>query len=255
MLDDFIFDGKDIETFGATAAFGQESTWGSGVERMAYELAGGGEIIFDDPQYTAITRSVTITPRDGVTDTPAWRRAIIGWLMRRQGRLILKREMDVYRMARFDDAPTVGSKAWPFGAITIKCRMAGLSHAVRPWSTSAATSGGAASIALTYPTGLAAPLGVTIACTSGTITAATIGDGARTLALGGLALTGGQEIVYRAGDGTQGEMASLTIAGAAGFGNVTRWAQLMGAPGGTLTIRLTGGEASLKVSARGRWID
>ncbi|MDO5300821.1 MAG: hypothetical protein Q4F18_15435 [Clostridia bacterium] len=226
---------------------------GSAIARSEYDLPGGGSLIAGDAAYKPITRTVVIMPADGVQADDAWARRIIAWLTAGRGRLIVRHSPDTYRIAQFDDAPTYGAKIWPLGGIQVKCKMQGLCHASHATGLTAATSGGKASITAAYATALAAPLDVTIAPTSGTITAAEIRTGGKALALGGLTLTAGHVLAYFAGDAHQGEAARLEIDGAACFDRVTAWAQLAAPPGGAIEVTVTGGEASVTATLRGRW--
>lgn len=248
-----MFFGRDIAEFGAVAAFGDSMTVGSAIQRSEYDLPGGGSLMAGDPAYKPITRTVVIMPADGVSADDAWARRIISWLTSGRGRLTVKHSPDTYRIAQFDDAPTYGAKVWPLGGIQIRCKMQGLCHAAAASSFFSATNTGKASLTAVYATALPAPLRMEIAPRGGTITGVQITAGGRTLRLGDLNLTAGHTLTYFAGDIQQGEAAALTVDGAANFGAASAWARLCVPPGDRIDVAVTGGEADVTATLRGRW--
>lgn len=253
MLDDFFFRGEDIARYGAVAALGASTTIGSKIERSAYDLPGGGSLLVGEDSFGAVSVQVTVTPADGVRPTAAWRRHLLAWLTGGRGQLIYKHTPDVYRIASFDEAPTWGTQGWPLGEMRLRMTVQGLAHAVSASRATARTQGGAAQPAVRYDTALPSPVILTVTPVSGTVTAARVTAGGRTLTLDGLSLAAGQTLCYDAGDAHQGRAASLTVDGAPAWAAVTAWQRLRAGSGEAVDVALTGGEADVTLTLRGRW--
>lgn len=251
-MDDFVFCGKSIADFGATAAFGAAMKIGAKIARSDYSLPGGGVVEIGEPSYKATQRAVTITPRDGVEASPAWRRAILGWLQAQRGEMTVLNDPDVSFVASFDAEGTYGTQGWPLGEIKINMTLQPMCYATQETVTIRETEGGAASIPVEAHSALSMPVCLALERTSGTITAATIAAGGHTLSLAGLSLGAGQRLVYDAGR-ILGDPARLTVAGKLDFSGVRQWALLTVPPSGFVTVRVTGGEARCVLMLRGRW--
>lgn len=251
-MDDFIFCGKSIADFGATAAFGNSMKIGAKIARSDYSLPCGGVVEIGEPSYKATQRAVSITPRDGVEASPAWRRAILGWLQARRGELIVLNDPDVFWIASFDTEGTYGTQGWPLGEIKLNATLQPICYAVREMTTIRETDGGAASIPAEADSAVSMPVCLALERMSGTITAVTVAAGGRKLSLTDLSLGAGQRLVYDAGR-IMGDQARLTIAGEIDFSCVQQWALLTVPPSGFVTVRVTGGEARCTLILRGRW--
>ena len=251
-MDDFIFRGRDIAEFGAVAAFGASMKTGAKVKRSEYDLPGGGSVIVGGEAYAATQRTVTIMPADGVTADAAWARDILSWLMAGRGEFVLHSDPDVCRIAQFDSEATYGTSAWPEGALQLTMTLQPLAYARAPEAKSADTEGGEATVTVSAQSAMEMPLRVVVRATGGPVTGGEIACGSETVALAGLALESGQELVYDAGQ-RLGDLMQLSAAGAAAWAHVTRWARLAATPGQKVTVRLTGGDGHVTVSARGRF--
>lgn len=255
-MDDFIFRGRHIREFGAVAAFGESMKTGGKVKRGEYALPGGGSVLLGEDEWQSTTRSVTITPEDGrVADGP-WRREALAFLQAGRGELIVDNDPDVLLIASFDAEGTYEHRSWPAGCLTLTMTLQPLCYAVMETQrTQHVTAGTETAIGFDLPGALPAPLQVTLRATGGTITRATIATGGGVLDLPNLRLASGHVLTY---DGGQflGDPTALTLDGAVDFSPVQggRWARLScPAGGGVLRVTLTGGEADVIVSARGRW--
>lgn len=253
MLDDFIFCGRDIAELGACAAFGDSMTAGTEVDRMAYDLPGGGSIIMGYGTRRAIVRNVAIMPRDGVAGDAAWVRQVTRWLMQGRGRLVVKHDPDVFRLAQFDAAATYGAKIWPTGGLQMRMTLLPMAFAQAAAHAQGRTQSGKIELRLAMDTAERAPLETEIVCASGTITAAEITAGGRTLALSGFNLTAGTRVRVRCADTLLGELAEVRVGDALRFDAVKTWAQLDAANGEAIGIAVTGGEAEVRIAARGRF--
>ena len=253
MLDDFIFCGRDIAEFGACAAFGESMTTGTEIDRMAYGLPGGGSVILGAPSKKAITRNVVIMPADGVTGDEKWVRRVTHFLMQGRGPLVLKHDPDVFRLAEFNAAPTYGAKIWPGGGLQMRMTLGPMAFAQGESRATGSTDGGEAALRLLMDTAERAPLHVTITCTSGTITAASLTANGQTLSLEGMSLLAGESVSVRCADMLLGELAEVRMGEAMRFELVSAWAQLEAGNGEEIRVRVTGGEASIRISARARY--
>lgn len=250
-MDDFIFRGRDIAEFHATAAFGAAMKTGAKITRSAYELPGGGSVVIGEDTYAPTAREVTILP-EGVTADAAWAREILTWLMAERGEFVLKSDPDVMRMAEFDGEATYGEQIYPGGALKLTMTLQPLAYDAHPTETTAVTQGGVALLPVLGGGELRMPLDVTIACASGTITSAEIGVGTQTVQLEGLSVMPGQEIRYNAGQ-LLSDVMTLRASGAACWHCVRRWARLAARRGESVTVTLSGGEATVTLSVRGRY--
>lgn len=251
-MDDFIFRGRDIAEFGAVAAFGNAMKTGAKIARGEYSLPGGGSVIIGGETYAATQRQVVIMPADGVSADAAWAREILDWLMAGRGEMILHNDRDVVRIAQFDSEATYGTGSWPEGALTLNMTLQPLAYDATPTSVGADTAGGAASLTVRAGGEMELPLRVDIRASGGTITGATIVSGGQTVQLAGLSVPAGQKIIYNAGQ-ILGDVMTLTAAGAAAWASVKKWARLTARSGGKITVAVTGAEAAVSVTVRGRY--
>ncbi len=254
MMDDFIFRGRDIREFDASAAFGASMRVGGKIARSEYDLAGGGSIEIGEPVYQATQRQVTITPIDGREATGEWARAILTWLQGGRGELTVHNDPDVHRIAQFDADGTLGTNGWPYGALALTMRLGPFAYAQRATRVTAATSEGKATLRVAVVGGMIVPLRVIITPTSGTITAVSVRCRGQELRFSGLSLSAGQTLDYGAGDRYRAEPSSVTENGLVTFAHVTRWALLRGRSGDSVAVSVAGGEARVSVIARGRHI-
>ena len=254
MYDDFIFAGKNCRDFGTHAFFGETTTIGTTISRNLYDLPGGIEAEIGEASYKSVTRKVTLTPMDGREADEAFCRQIVGWLCAKRGRLTLERDPDVYRICSFDKAAELDNKSWPDGCIQLTATMQGLAFATHAQTASATTSGGKATLRAGFDTDIAAPLRLDIKVTSGTVTAATIVVGGKSLALSGLSAASGKTIRYEAGDARADLPPILSVDGVQRFGTVKAWKRLKVTRGQSIGVMLTGGEAVVTAYLRGRWI-
>lgn len=254
MMDDFIFRGRDIREFDASAAFGASMRMGSKIARSEYELAGGGSIEIGEPVYQATQRQVFITPIDGREATPEWARAILTWLQAGRGELTLHNDPRIHRIARFDTDGTLGTNGWPYGVLAMTMRLEPFAYAQHTSRTMAVTSGGKATFRIALTGALSVPLRILIKATSGTITAASVSLKGETLRFTGLSIGTGKTLDYRAGDRYRGEASSVAENGTLTFAHVASWALLHGKSGDAVSVSVTGGEAQVSVIARGREI-
>lgn len=250
-MDDFVFRGRDIAQFHATAAFGAAMKTGAKITRSAYELPGGGSVVIGEDSYAPTAREVTILP-EGVTADAAWARDILDWLMAGRGEFTLLSDPDVMRIAEFDGEATYGEQIYPGGAIKLTMTLQPLAYDAHPTQTSASTQGGIALLPVKAGGEMEMPLRVEIACTSGTITAVDMTAGVQSVHLEGLNVVPGQTIVYDAGQ-LLGDVMTMRAAGAACWHCVRRWARLAARRGESVTVTLTGGEATVTVCVRGRY--
>lgn len=255
-MDDFWFRGRHIRGFGAVAAFGESMRNGGKVKRGEYALPGGGSVLLGEDEWQSTTRSVTITPEDGrIADGP-WRRELLAWLQAGRGELVVDNDPDVILLASFDADGTYEWKSWPAGCLAMSMTLQPLAYsAMETQRTQHVTAGAETAIGFDLPGALPAPLRVTLRATGGTITRAQIGTDSGTLELPNLRLAPGHVLTY---DGGQflGDPTALTLDGTVDFSPVQggRWARLTcPAGGGALRVMLTGGDADVIVSARGRW--
>ena len=114
------------------------------------------------------------------------------------------------------------------------------------------TQGGIALLPIEGGGELMMPLDVTIYANSGTITAAEIGVGTQSVRLEGMSVQPGQSIHYDAGQ-LLGDVMTMCASGAACWHCVRRWARLAASRGESATVSVTGGEATITVSVRGRY--
>ena len=254
MMDDFSFRGRHISEFGAVAAFGEAMRTGAKIRRGEYALPGGGSVEIGEGTWEPTTRQVSITPADGVNADERWRRRLLAWLQGGRGEMIVDNDASVVRIAQFDADGTYGTRGWPLGMLTMNMTLQPLAYDVLPTQTAARTSGGKAALALSLGEGLETPLRICLRCLSGTITRAEISAGGKTLVLGDPDLGAGGEIEYDAGE-FLGDVMSLKKDGAVTFAPVSggRWARLACLPGELIRVTLTGGEAQVTVTARGRY--
>lgn len=251
MLDDFIFRGQDIAAFGATAAFGESMTVGSGIKRCTYALPGGASLELGEPSYSAITRTVTLMPL--LTADYAWVRRLLAWLTAGRGQLIVKHSPDTYRIASFDQAPTYGAQIWPEGGLQMRMTLLPLCHAARETVVTGTTTSGEAELTARFDTALPSPVRLSLTARGAAVTAVEIVAEGRRVACEGLKLADGQTLIYDAGDAHQGRVAALTVAGALNFGVCTAWDQLTVQNGGAVHVRVTGAQADVALSVRGRY--
>lgn len=254
MMDDFTFRGRHISEFGAVAAFGDAMRTGAKVRRGEYALPGGGTVEIGEGTWQPTTRQVSITPADGVSADDRWRRRLLTWLQAGRGELVVDNDPSVLRIAQFDADGTYGVQGWPLGVLTLQMTLQPLAYDVLPTQAAAKTVGGEAALALEMGEGLETPLRIHIRCTSGTITRAEISAGGKTLILGAPTLESGSVIEYDAGE-FLGDAVSLRKDGVLTFAPVAggRWARLACAPGELIRVSVTGGEAQVTATARGRY--
>lgn len=251
-MDDFIFRGRDIAEFGAVAAFGSAMKTGAKITRSEYGLPGGGSVIIGGETYAATQRQVVIMPADGVSADADWARAILAWLMAGRGEMTVHNDPDVVRIAQFDSEATYGTGSWPEGALTLAMTLQPLAYDATPTSAGADTSGKKASLAVHAGGEMEMPLRVVIRAKGGTLTGATIAAGGGTVELAGLSVASGQKIIYDAGQ-ILGDVMTLSAAGAAAWASVKKWARLAVKSGETVSVSVTGAEATVSVTVRGRY--
>ena len=251
-MDDFIFRGRDIAEFSAVAAFGAAMKTGAKIARGEYSLPGGGSVIIGGETYAATQRQVVIMPADGANADAAWAREILAWLMAGRGELVVHNDPDVVRIAQFDTEATYGTGSWPEGALTLNMTLQPLAYDATPTSAQADTEGGTASLTVRAGGEMELPLRVVIRAEGGTITGATIVSGGQTVRLAGLSVPAGQKIIYDAGQ-ILGDVMTLTAAGAAAWASVKTWARLAARSGETVSVSVTGAEATVSVTVRGRY--
>lgn len=255
-MDDFIFRGRHIREFGAVAAFGESMKTGGKVKRGEYALPGGGSVLLGEDEWQTTTRSVTITPEDGRVADGLWRREVLAWLQAGRGELVVESDPDVLLIASFDAEGTYEHRSWPAGCLTLTMTLQPLAYAVMETQrTQHVAAGTETAIGFDLPGALPAPLRVTLRATAGTITRAQIATGGGALDLPNLHLASGHVLTYDGGT-FLGDPTALTLDGTVDFSPVQggRWARLScPAGGGVLRVTLTGGEADVIVSARGRW--
>lgn len=253
MYDDFRFRARHCTELGVHAFWGESSTIGAKVSRSLYELPGGWQAEIGEPAYPAWTRKLTLAPVDGREMDADLVRQVLGWLCGAPGWMIADDDPKRMLSVRFDGGATLDNKSWPEGCLQLTATCQGAAWGVHAQRWSGRTAGGAATIDARLDSQLPSPLGCSITCVSGTITAAEITCGGRVLTLDDLGLEPGHEVRYSAGTGLSAP--ELRVDGALDFGPVTRWAQLMLAPrAGRVTLATAGGEAELAVWARGRWL-
>ena len=251
-MDDFIFRGRDIAEFSAVAAFGAAMKTGAKITRGEYSLPGGGSVIIGGETYAATQRQVVIMPADGVSADAAWAREILAWLMAGRGELVVHNDPDVVRIAQFDSEATYGTGSWTEGALTLNMPLQPLAYDATPTTVGADTEGGAVSLTVRAGGEMELPLRVHIRAKGGTITGATIVSGGQTVRLAGLSVPAGQKIIYDAGQ-ILGDVMTLTAAGAAAWASVKTWARLAARSGEKVTVAVTGAEATVSVTVRGRY--
>lgn len=255
-MDDFTFRGRHIGEFGAEAAFGETMKTGGKVKRGAYTLPGGGSVLIGEDEWQETARSVTILPSGGREADAVWRREVLAWLQAGRGELVADNDPDVIRIASFDAESSYDLKSWPAGCLTLTMTLQPLAYsALETQRTQHVTAGGEIAIGFDLASALPAPLRVTLRATGGTITRAQIQAAGNALDMPNLHLTDGHVLTY---DGGQflGDPTALLLDGEADFSPVQggRWARLTcPAGGGVLRVTLTGGDADVIVSARGRW--
>lgn len=251
-MDDFVFRGRDIAQFGATAAFGSTTKMGAKIARSEYDLPGGGSIIIGGETYQPTSREVTILPLEGVIGDAAWARAILSWLCAGRGELIVLGDPDVVRLAQFDGEATYGPGIWPLGGLRLTMTLQPLAYAATPTTASGLTDGGAISLSVAAGCAMQMPVLLKVTGRSGTITAMTVTGGGHRLALTGFALKPDDVIRYDAGQ-RLGDVMELTIGGEPGWSAVTHWDRVAIADGEPLAVSVTGGEASVALSVRARF--
>ena len=251
-MDNFIFRGRDIAEFGAVAAFGDSMHAGAKIRRSEYDMPGGGSAEIGDAAYMPTTKVVRITPEDGMTATPAWRRSILAWLQGGRGELVEHNDPEVYRIAQFDTDGTYEWRSWPTGLLQMTMTLQPFAYAQTKTRAQEQTSKGAAVLTLDMETGIPAPVSVRITPQGGTVTAVVIKCGGESVTLEGLNLGAEQTLLYRAGDPLE-EDASVEENGEVTFAHVTRWAQLMTRGSAQISVLVTGGEAKIEAWARCRW--
>lgn len=253
MYDDFAYRGRHCTELGVHAFWGESGAVGAKLVRNLYDLPGGVQTEIGETAYAAWTRRLTLAPVSGREMDAAMVRAVLGWLCGGTGCLIADDDPERMWAARFDGGATLDNRSWPDGCLQIGATMLGTAMGVRLQRFTASTADGKALIRTQLDSQLPAPLDVTIACTSGTITSAAITCGARTLELDGLGLTAGQTLRYSAG--TQAEAPELRVGGVLDFSAARRWQRLMLWPRcASVRITLAGGEADVAASARGRYL-
>lgn len=253
MYDDFTYNARHCTELGVHAFWGESSAVGAKLVRNLYDLPGGVQTEIGETAYAAWTRRLTLAPVSGREMDAAMVRAVLGWLCGGTGCLIADDDRERMWAARFDGGATLDNRSWPDGCLQITATIQGAAWGVRLQRWSAGTEDGAAAIEARLDSQLPAPLGVTIACTSGTITAAEIACQGKRLLLDGLGLTPGQTLRYSAG--TQAEAPELRVGGVLDFSPVVRWQRLMLPPRvGRVEISLAGGEADVTAFARGRYL-
>lgn len=254
MYDDFSFVGKSCRDFGAHAFFGETTTIGTTISRNLYDLPGGIEAEIGEASYKSVTRKVTLTPMNGREADESFCRRIVGWLCAKRGRLILERDPEVYRICSFDKAAELDGKSWPDGCIQMTATLQGLAFATHAQTASVTTGGGKTTLRTSFDTDVAAPLRMDIKVISGTVTAAAIATGGKTLELANLNATTGQTIRYEAGDARADVPPILSVNGTLRFEAVKAWKRLKVMRGQSIDIVLTGGEGIVTAYLRGRWI-
>ena len=251
-MDNFSFMGREIFSFGAEVAFGKSMRIGAKVKRSEYSLPDGGSVIIGEDSYQTTQRQVSILPLPGVEASPVWRRRILAWLQSGRGEMIVHNDPDVIRIAQFDQDGTWGMQEWPDGEIQLTMTLQPLAYAARATVHTSQSVSGAAQLLIAADSALPMPLEILCEATSGTVTGLELTCGKARLALDGMSLTPGQKVRYDAGS-LIGDVMSLTIADALGFGLVTQWSKLTAMPGDVLTATVEGGEICLTAICRGRW--
>ena len=251
-MDNFIFRGRDIAEFGAVAAFGDSMHAGAKISRSEYKMPGGGSAEIGEATYEPTTRVVRITPEDGKTATPAWRRSILAWLQGGRGELVEHNDPEVYRIAQFDTDGTYEWRSWPTGLLQMTMTLQPFAYALQQTRAQAQTTQGAAVLALDMETQIPAPVSVRITPQEGTVTAVTIECGGESVTFEGLNLGAEQTLCDRAGDPLEAD-ASVQENVTVTFAHVTRWAQLPTRGSAQISVYITGGEAQIEAWARCRW--
>lgn len=251
-MDNFTFRGRDIAEFGAVAAFGESMRTGAKIQRSEYEMPGGGSVEIGEAAYRSTQRTVTITPADGMSATPAWRRSILSWLQGGRGALVEHGDPEVYRIAQFDTDGSYDWRTWPQGMLQLQMTLQPYAYAQRMTRASGATQDGECALGLRMETGIPAPLTIDIEAAGGTLTGLEIECGGETLALSGLSIPEGGVLSYTAGE-ADGSGAAVTEDGLLTFEHVTRWALLKARGAAQIRVHTEGCEANITARARCRY--
>lgn len=250
MYDDFTFNGRRIEEFGATAFLGDGFAVGDKITRSEYALPGGGSFILGDDRHGTIQRTIEIVPLDGVEDTAQWRRRILSWLQGSRGWLVFDHDARIRMRASFDAEGSAGLKVSPAGGLSLRATVFGVCESTVPLVMAAETEDGAAVFRWRGGSGIRTPLTVTVT-PAAPLSSVTMRMGDATVALRSLNVAAAGSVVYRAEDGDEG--AAVLINGRLDFSKVAQWGQLAAVPGDELTVTC-GIAAHVRVEGREKWI-
>ena len=256
MYDNFVFRGVSCEEMGADAFWGESYTVGAQIKRGAYALPLGGSVMIGDDVPESTARQIVLVPAAGVGDTPEWRRALLTWLQGERGEMVFRQDPETVRLARFDKSGSGGRKIdAALGGIQLQMTLEPYARTRQESGASGTTSSRALTLMMPAETGVPAPLRVVLT-SRGTLTAAAVSCGGKTLRLTGMSLGSGKSLEYYAGD-PHGTPASLKINGQASYAPLAsgQWAILKASRGDEITIETTGAEADVHVYARGWWVE
>ena len=255
MYDDFTFLGRHISEFGGMAFLGEGFAVGDKIRRSEYALPGGGSVVIGRERHGTISRTIEILPVDGVSDTAAWRRRLLSWLMSARGFLTWDHDPSVRMTAQFNSEGSAGTKVSPVGGISLRCTVYGVCEDAIPAMLSGNMQQdiGGYKITFSWRAGstIRTPLTLALRANSGTLSSASVMTPNGTIRFSGMGLGTAQELVVSGEDGDL--PASVTEAGILTFAHVAKWSDLSAAPGDTVTVTANT-PCFARLTGRGKWI-
>jgi len=252
-MDGFTFRGVHVSAYGAVAALGDSMHIGAKIERSEYEMPDGSMVEIGEAAQLPTTRVLRLTPQDGEEATPQWRRRLLTWLQGGRGELIFDNDPDVVRIASFDTSGTYEWRSWPMGMVQLTMTLQPYARSRTRTRAAAVTSGGEAALELAMETALCAPITIEATAQGGTMTALEAVCGDQVLRIEGMSVPEGGTLVYCAGEPGIEDAAVIEQDGTLSFAHVTRWARLLARGETAVTVRVSGSEAAVTVSACCRW--